>query len=275
MLVGPAPVGERLERGVGNACLARQSGQTLCLGRFAHVQNNGVDRVHEDNDYDVSCYCKARLRNIAVLVVDRAVHHASMSDEIEQRRAAFAAFVKERGGVAKVARHAKVSQTTLYSYLTGKSASLLDRTTSPIASAYGVPIDELFGVEPATRQVPLAYYVGAGSEVHAFADGQGPFDYVDAPAEATANTVAGKIEGVSLGRVLDQAVVFWDDVHSPVTQDQYNRLCVCELHDGRVLVKEVQPARTPGLFHLFSETEPPILDVPLRWAAVVTSIRPR
>ncbi|MFC5374013.1 helix-turn-helix domain-containing protein [Brevundimonas faecalis] len=198
-----------------------------------------------------------------------------MSDEIEQRRAALAAFVREHGGVASVARHAKVSQTTLYSYLSGKSASLLDRTSAPIASAFGVTVDQLFGVEPVARQVPIAYYVGAGSEVHAFAEGQGPYDYVDAPAEATDNTVAGKIEGVSLGRVLNHALVFWDDVRSPVTQDQHNRLCVVELHDGRVLVKELQPARTPGLFHLFSETEPPILDVPLRWAAVVTSIRPR
>lgn len=202
-------------------------------------------------------------------------HHPCMSDEIEQRRAAFAAFVKERGGVAKVAREAGVRQTTLYSYLNSKSASLLDRTTHPIASAYGVTVDEIFGVQPTPRQVPLAYYVGAGSEVHAFAEGQGPFDYVDAPVDATAHTVAGKIEGVSLGRVLDQAVVFWDDVRSPVTQDQHGRLCVVELHDGRVLVKEIQPSRTAGLFHLFSETEPPILDVPLRWAAVVTSIRPR
>lgn len=46
MLVGPAPISERLKRGVGNIRLARQSGQALCLGRFAHVQNGVVDRVH-------------------------------------------------------------------------------------------------------------------------------------------------------------------------------------------------------------------------------------
>lgn len=200
-----------------------------------------------------------------------------MSDKISQRREAFRSFVKQVGGVPAVHRASGVATTTLYSYLDKRSPTnaLSHETIEAIATAFDVPMESLFGGSRPTHTVPVAYYVGAGSEVHAFAESQGPFDYVEAPADAGPNTVAGKIDGVSLGRVLDQAVVFWDDVHSPVTPDQHGRLCVVELHDGRVLVKEIHPARTPGLYHLFSETEQPILDVPLRWAAVVTNIRPR
>lgn len=201
----------------------------------------------------------------------------SMSERTNERREAFRAWVTAQGGVSAVARKTGLTASTLYSYLDKKKPTnaLSVETIESITSAFGVPTETLFGQTSERRQVPVAYYVGAGSEVHAFAESQGPFDYVDAPVDAGPSTVAGKIDGVSLGRMLDRAVVFWDDVHSPVTPDQHGRLCVCELHDGRVLVKEIQPSRTPGLYHLFSETEQPILDVPLVWAAVVTNIRPR
>lgn len=200
-----------------------------------------------------------------------------MSERTSQRREAFRAWVKSVGGIAAIERQSGVSGSTLYSYLDKKKPTnaLSMETVESLTTAFDVSAEEIFGGSKRARQVPVAYFVGAGAEVHAFAESQGPFDYVDAPADAGPNTVAGRIEGVSLGRILDRAVVFWDDVHSPVTPDQHGRLCVVELHDGRVLVKEVMPSRTPGLFHLLSETEQPIFDVPLVWAAVVTDIKPR
>jgi hypothetical protein len=39
-----------------------------------------------------------------------------------------------------------------------------------------------------------------------------------------------------------------------------------------VLIKQVQRGRSEGLFNLISETEPPIRDVTIEWAARVKSM---
>jgi hypothetical protein len=108
-----------------------------------------------------------------------------------------------------------------------------------------------------------------------YAEGQGPFDYVPAPEGATENTVAAEIRGQSLGPFFDEWLVYYDDVRSPITPDQFGQLCVVGLPDGRVLVKQVRPAREPGQFHLLSQTEAPILDQEVAWAAKVTNMTPR
>src|SRR5580658_10362660 len=111
---------------------------------------------------------------------------------------------------------------------------------------------EYLGVEPPrlvgggrpshpAGKVPLVGYVGAGAIAHFYADGQGPFDEVrDTP---------------------DEALI--------------GRMCVCGLTDGRVLVKALKRGQVAGLWTLLSNTEPPIYDVALDWAAVVREMRPR
>lgn len=149
------------------------------------------------------------------------------------------------------------------------------------ARAFGVDVAWLlYGRGSAKREqrkgeVPVVGYVGAGAAMNLYADGQGPFDYVAAPAGAGERTVAAEIRGDSLGTFFNQWLVFYDDVQNPVSDALIGELCVCGLPDGRVLVKKIQRAREPGIFHLLSQTEEPILDVPLAWAAKVTNIRPR
>lgn len=145
-----------------------------------------------------------------------------------------------------------------------------------IADALLVPLEALVGAEgarPAT--VPVVGYVKAGAEAVLYAEGQGPFDYVPAPEGATEKTVAVEIRGESLGEFFDEWLVFYDDVHSPITPDQLGQLCVVGLPDGRVLVKKIRPAREPGLYHLLSQTEGPILDQEVAWAARVKHMSPR
>lgn len=128
---------------------------------------------------------------------------------------------------------------------------------------------------PASRTVAVVGLVGAGSVANLFAEGQGPFDQVEAPANATDNTVALGIRGASLGPAFDQGLVFYDDVRSPVTSDLFGRLCVVGLEDGRVLVKLLRNAGD-GTFHLISNTvEEPLLNQVVEWAARVTDVRPR
>lgn len=127
----------------------------------------------------------------------------------------------------------------------------------------------------ATKTVAVMGFVGAGSIATLFAEGQGPFDEVEAPANSTANTVALSIRGTSLGPAFDEGVVFYDDVRSPVTEDLHGRLCVVGLDDGRVLVKILRSAGD-GSFHLFSNTmEEPLLNETVAWAARVKDVRPR
>lgn len=123
--------------------------------------------------------------------------------------------------------------------------------------------------------VPVVGYVGAGAAAHFYDAAQGPFDRVEAPEDATENTVAAWIKGPSVGRFFDGWLLFYDNVQSHVSEDMYGELCVVGLPDDRILVKQIQASKTPGLYHLFSENEPPILDQAVAWAALVTGLRRR
>lgn len=149
-----------------------------------------------------------------------------------------------------------------------------------LASVYGVPTRDLLSAPGAIeggrpRTVPLVGYVGAGAAAHFYADAQGPLDDVPAPENATEKTVAVEIRGESIGSFFDTWLVYYDDVRAPVTSDLIGRLCVVGLPDARVLVKKIQKSRSPGLYHLLSQTEDPILDQEVAWAARVTSLAPR
>jgi hypothetical protein len=141
------------------------------------------------------------------------------------------------------------------------------------------PTDDPGGVdtveEPTAPKVPVAGYVGAGAETHFYAVSQGGLDEIDAPEGSTPDTVAVEIRGNSLGTFFDRWLVFYDDVHREVTPDLLGKLCVVGLDDGRVLIKKLQRSRSPGLFNLVSQTEAPIPDVAIEWAAKVKSMMPR
>lgn len=125
---------------------------------------------------------------------------------------------------------------------------------------------------PAEGTVPLVGFVSAG-EAHFTAAGE--LGNVAAPGDPTDTTVAVEIRGDSLGSFFDRWIVFYDDVRRPMTEDLIGRPCVIGLVDGRVLIKKPQRSRTRGLFHLLSNTEPPILDAEIEWAARVKVMAPR
>ena len=84
-----------------------------------------------------------------------------------------------------------------------------------------------------------------------------------------------QIRGHSLGALFDNWLVFYDDVRDPPDDDLVGRMCVCGLADGRVLVKALKRSQVQGMWTLLSNTEPPIYDVALDWAALVREMRPR
>jgi hypothetical protein len=129
--------------------------------------------------------------------------------------------------------------------------------------------------EPAAPKASVVGYVGAGAEAHFYAVEPGDLDEVDAPEDSTEHTVAVEIRGDSMGSFFDRWLVFYDDVHRPVTSELIGKICVLGLEDGRVLIKKLTASREPGLFTLLSQTEPPIQNVAVDWAAKVKCMVPR
>lgn len=179
----------------------------------------------------------------------------------------------------RLARAVGAAQTTVSSWERGRTEPTRDDVRR-IATALDLPVArlELDGVDRAASgqdAAPLVGFVSAGSRAHFFADGQGPFDEVPAPEGSTDRTVAVEIRGDSLGSFFNEWLVYYDDVRAPVTPDLIGRLCVVGVADGRVLIKKIKASQTPGLYHLLSQTEEPILDVEVLWAARVRSMTPR
>jgi transcriptional regulator with XRE-family HTH domain len=181
---------------------------------------------------------------------------------------------KTRSGLAKALGRSPSAVTDL---LNG-SRRLRAEEIAVVAEYLGVEPPRLVGggqPRHPTGRVPLVGYVGAGAIAHFYADAQGPFDEVDAPDAASSSTVAVQIRGHSLGALFDNWLVFYDDVRDPPGEDLIGRMCVCGLADGRVLVKALKRSQVPGMWTLLSNTEPPIYDVALDWAALVREMRPR
>lgn len=164
-----------------------------------------------------------------------------------------------------------VSQPTVNRWL-GRGADPRGENRDRINELY----DRLYSEEGSEiEEVPLVGYVGAGAAAHYYGESQGELDRVRAPKNATKDTVAVEIRGASLGELFERWLVYYDEVRRPVTPDLIGRVCVVGLPDDRVLVKQVKRAKTPGFFHLISNTEQPILDVEIVWAARVLSMEPR
>lgn len=271
----PLALSEGLQGRVWNPCLAGQGRKSDAVSRVANRFYRGVDVVHVEHYYGVPYFWQETLRKVVVSSDDGPSHQVGMSETLDARREAFRDFVNRNGKVAGVARVARVPATTLYSYLKGETDSLKGSTEQKLATAFDVRVAQMFGGEAEPKTVPVVGLVGAGSVATLFSAGQGPFDQVEPPHDATDSTVALGIRGASLGPAFDEGIVFYDDVRSPVTPDLHGRLCVVGLPDGRVLVKLLRSAGD-GSYHLFSNTlEDPLLNQAVDWAARVKDVRPR
>lgn len=122
--------------------------------------------------------------------------------------------------------------------------------------------------------VPLVGKVAAGAKMVFFSD-TGEWERVPAPEGVNENTVAVVIEGTSLGPLFDRWLVYYDKVERPITRALIGKLCVVGIPDGGVLIKLVKASKTKGLFHLFSNTEDPIMDTQIEWAARVKNMVPQ
>lgn len=172
----------------------------------------------------------------------------------------------------RVAQELHVSQSTVNRWLTGSepAGTKLRQIESILEHAAGA-----VETDADIDTVPLVGYVGAGAVAHFYGDTQGELDRVPNITDGNKNTVAVEVRGESLGPIFEHWLVYYDEVRSPVTSDMYGQLCVVGLPDDRVLIKKIRPAKSPGLYHLLSNTEPPITDQEVVWAARVKNMVPR
>jgi len=156
-----------------------------------------------------------------------------------------------------------------------------DKETREIRGHELVKMESFFGSRPASarqreRLIPIVGKAGAGPDGSVlFAEADGNFGEVPAPEGSSSGAVALEVEGNSMrGMAEDGWLIFYEDQESP-REDHMGEPCVCWLEDGRVLVKTPYPGRARGLFNLESVNAPLMRDVPVRYFAFVTDIKPR
>ena len=119
---------------------------------------------------------------------------------------------KTRSGLARALGRSPSAVTDL---LNGHRRLRADEIAT-VSEYLGIEPPRLIGGgPPRPPSAPLIGYVGAGAVAHFYADGQGPFDDVDAPLDSKPTTVAVQIRGHSLGVLFDNWLVFYDDIHNP------------------------------------------------------------
>jgi len=212
--------------------------------------------------------------------VCRPVHELGMDVPTLLKSIAKAAKVKQTG----LAKLVGVTQPQISRYLDGaepKRGSY--EKIMEAARRYGVMADDedirsedvaRTLDKPQKRMIRVKGYVGAGGMAHYYAVDPGDLGEIEGDASSTDQTVALIIIGTSLGKFFDRWHVVYDDVRSPVTDDLIGELCVVGLDDDRVLIKKIQRNGTRG-FDLISnaESEPPIRNVKIEWAAKVKDLR--
>lgn len=190
-------------------------------------------------DYDVSEYpASDELRNVAVADSVQLATDDAMSEAANKRRQAFRAWLARTGrNVAEVSRHSGVPQTTLYSFLSGKAASLKATTEARVAAAYTTNVDEIFGAN-VPAYVSVRGKVGAKAEVYPLDESSEPAYQVALPPtlETSGDYVAFEIEGFSMPPARPGwVIIFRNQTADPAEMIGYPVLV--DLEDGRRLFK--------------------------------------
>lgn len=107
-------------------------------------------------------------------------------------------------------------------------------------------------------------------------------DMAPRPTGGTSKSVALEVDGHSMrGFADDGALVYFEDQHTPPTEDMVGEVVVLqvaggehEVDDGDVLVKRLLRGSRDGYYDLESIVGPTLRDVQVRWAAEIIQIIP-
>jgi len=202
-----------------------------------------------------------------------------MDEEIELRREALRRFMKARGlNMNKWAKLAGVPETTLRSYLSGRSKSLRGITEKKLATAAETTVSGLYGEDydsPSIKDVWVKGIVGAGAKVTLWGPGMGEgegYSRVPWPIGIPMNEdlIAFEIRGDSMPPYSDGDLVYVEVSDAVPGPEIIGKLCVVELDNGDMLVKMVRRGCTTGRYNLHSfDGRPPIEDAVVIKAARV------
>jgi len=183
--------------------------------------------------------------------------------ETDQRRQAFLSWMKAHGlKVPSVARKADVPSSTLYSYVSGKSASLAGSTEARIAQAYTTTVHAIFSGEERSFGVGVFGKIGAKADVYPVNDFESePMYEVPLPptVDPEAEYVAFEIDGLSMPPALPGWVAVFRRAEVPV-EDLLNSVCMVDLEDGRRLFKRLRRGYEPGRYNLESWDGSPLIE---------------
>lgn len=157
--------------------------------------------------------------------------------------------------------------------IVGRTSDWLLEGDEPHVSSDEVAVALMSSENPIT--VKVKGYVGAGSEAHYYRLADEDYEEVPAPDGATDQTVALEIKGTSWGPLMESWLVFYKDVHSPISENLLGHTCVVGLADDRILIKKIIRDGHGGYRLLSNSSEPPIENAQIEWAAKVTDMRPR
>lgn len=188
------------------------------------------------------------------LSADRASKLAKKPDAIRNMKRAVAEGARDGVSTVTLAALAPVLKTTPGWLLTGKGR------------------EDTAGDEEST--MPVWGRAGAGGMVVGFNEEVGPIGQIPRPDDVGDSFGAVEIEGNSLGSVFNGWYALYDDVRHPPTEDLIGQLCVLQLSDGRVFIKELAKGRGKR-FSLVSSFDAPIYDVVVSWAAPVKRVVPK
>lgn len=153
------------------------------------------------------------------------------------------------------------------------------RKAKEYGRAFGVRPEWLYdgsGAMNASGYVPVIGRAGANPDGEVlFATGQGSAEVAPIPPGGTDKAVALKVVGHSMrGLADDGSLIYFEDQRTPPTAEMIGKVVVVETEDDEVLVKRLLRGSRPGLFDLESLEGPPIHDVKIRWASLITAIVP-
>ena len=203
-------------------------------------------------------------------------------DEFEEQRAALKRFMEERAlNSYNWATRAGVPESTLRTYLAGKTNTLKGMVERKLASAEGVTVDALYGRDyapsrPASR-VWVKGDIGAGNTVlnfDAMGENEGFYEVARPPGVPGDLALgAAEIRGGSMPPWRDGDVIYFE-VRDHVDLDTVlGEACLVELADGAMVFKEVRQGYEPNTYNLLSwDGRPPMENQRVRRAMPMVSV---
>jgi hypothetical protein len=200
----------------------------------------------------------------------------------EEERAALQRFMDRMGLTLHAwAKAADVPDSTLRTYMTGRTQSLKSHVERKLAAAAGVSVDAMYGRDYAPRpkrsQVWVKGYLGAGNAIQHFeamGENEGFYEVTRPPGlHGDTPLVAMEIRGGSMPPWRDGDVVYCRQRDFVDPDMILGEACMVELMDGGMLFKEVRRGYEPGSYNLLSwDGTPPLENVRLRRAMAMIAV---